>query len=698
MAHIEGRLTYSQKAVLWSFIAKNTPDMIALLSGDGKVLWASSASVNFFKEVLDTFTTKPVFDRIHPDDRSRVLKEFLKVTEQDINVLGPVIFRLLSPEGTWLTVETTAYDLTKNPEINAILAITRDVTSRQEAITELAESEGRYRRLVERSPEPMAVYKNSTIVYANPSALRLIGASSIEHLKQYKVIDLVHPDDRELANKAFEPVDQGNDMHPIEIRLLSLDAQVIHAEVIGIPIIYDGEPGVQLVIRDITDTKQVKAALEYQALHDPLTGLPNRALFVDRVTQALIRNQKTNNRVVVLLADIDRFKIVNDSLSHSVGDQILIGVSQRIRSCFRPSDTVARFGGDEFVILCDEADDLTSLGSLGDRLIKSLDEPIVVNNEPFHISISVGIAESSAHTLIADDIIRNADAAMNRAKDRGRRRYVIMDETSGSEIAGRLQLESALRQGISKGELRAHFQPVVESMTGRAIGVEALVRWQREHGLESPATFIPLAEDSGLIVAIGNWMLAEALKHAKEWEELEDITKPFKVSVNISPRQFLEPGLVETVKDMVEGSKLDPTKTRLVLEVTETTLMADPDEAITILKAFNDMGVSIAIDDFGTGYSSFTYLKRFPVESIKIDRSFIMGLGNDKDDEAIVTAVIQVANTLNLDVIAEGVETDQQLERLKELGCTTIQGFYYSKPIPSDTIEDIIVSDLPLGN
>lgn len=697
MSHIEGRLTHDQKAVLWSFLTRNTTDLIALLSMDGRVLWANRSSVEFFKEILDSFTTKPVFEKVHPDDRNRVLDEFSRIGQERKNVYGPISYRLLSPESTWLTVETTAYDLSDNPEINAILAVTRDVTSRHVALLELAESEGRYRRLVERSPEPMAVYKETSIVYANPAALRLIGATSIDQLRQTQVIDLVHPDDKELANTAFEPVDKGGEMHPIEIRLLSLDAQVIHAEVIGIPIIYDGEPGVQLVIRDITDTKQAKAALEYQSLHDPLTGLPNRALFVDRVSQALIRSQKSKSRIVVLLADIDRFKIINDSLNHSVGDQILVAVSQRIKACFRPSDTVARFGGDEFVVLCDEADDLTALGSLGDRLIKSLDEPIVINNEPFHISISVGIAESTARTLLADDIIRNADAAMNRAKDRGRRRYVIMDESSGFEVAGRLQLESALRQGINKGELRAHFQPVVNSTTGRAIGVEALVRWQREHGLESPVNFIPVAEDSGLIVAIGNWMLAESLRHAKEWESIDTIEKPFKVSVNISPRQFLDSALIDTIKDIVEGSNLDFNKTRLVLEVTESTLMADPEEAVTILKAFKDMGVSIAIDDFGTGYSSFTYLKKFPVESVKIDRSFIMGLGEDKDDEAIVTAVIQVAQTLKLDVVAEGVETLQQLNRLKELGCTTIQGFYYSRPIPSNVIEDVIVADLPLS-
>ncbi len=696
MSHIEGRLTHSQKAVLWGFLTGNTPDLIALLSLDGRVIWASQSSFEFFKDISESFTTQPVFDKIHPEDRNRVVMEFSKIGQETKKVFGPVSFRLLSPESTWLTVETTAYDLTDNPEINAILSVTRDVTSRHVALLELAESEGRYRRLVERSPEPMAVYKESSIVYANPAALRLIGATSLDQLKQTLIIDLVHPDDRELANIAFEPVDKGGEMHPIEIRLLSLDAQVIHVEVIGIPIVYDGEPGVQLVIRDITDTKQAKAALEYQALHDPLTGLPNRALFVDRVSQALLRSQKSKSRIIVLLADIDRFKIINDSLNHSVGDQILVAVAQRIKACFRPSDTVARFGGDEFVILCDEADELTSLGSLGDRLIKSLDEPIVINNEPYHISLSVGIAESTERTLLADDIIRNADAAMNRAKDRGRRRYVIMDETSGFESAGRLQLESALRQGINKGELRAHFQPVVDATTGRAIGVEALVRWQREHGLESPATFIPVAEDSGLIVPIGTWMLAEALRNAKEWESLPDIKKPFKVSVNLSPRQFLDTSLIDTVKDIVEGSNLDFTKTRLVLEVTESTLMADPEEAVTILKAFNDMGVSIAIDDFGTGYSSFTYLKKFPVESVKIDRSFIIGLGQDKDDEAIVTAVIQVANTLKLDVIAEGVETEQQLKRLSELGCSTIQGFYFSRPVPANVVEDVITVTLPI--
>lgn len=675
------------KIALWSSLIDHSPDIITLLDVAGNILWTSPQGYKTFDLEDGNWTLGPIFELIHKDDIKRVKSEFRLLGRGDGAVVGPVTFKIKTRDGIWRTLESTAYNLLKDPIVKGILSISRDVTDRHDALRELSESETRYRRLVERSPEPVAVLRDSYVEYANPACLRLLGAASIDQLSRFAVLQLVHPEDRDLAKAAFAPIQNGGEMGTIELRLISLDAQLIHTEVMGIPIIYDGLPSVQLLIRDVTDQKRAKAALEYQTLHDPLTGLPNRALFMDRVSQALNRSQRVGARIVVMLADIDRFKIVNDSLSHTVGDHILVGVAQRLRACFRPSDTVARFGGDEFVVLCEDTEDLTALGTLGERLVRALDEPIVVNNEPFHISISVGISESNPANGRADDLVRDADTAMNRAKERGRRRFEIFDESTGTEVAGRLQLESALRYGIGHGELRAYFQPVVDASTGIITGVEALIRWQHpENGLTPPALFIPIAEDSGLIVPIGTWIFAEACRQAKEWEPLIPEGRVFKISVNLSTRQFLDPGLLDTVEDILQAANLDSSKIHMVFEVTESILMAEPDEAVAILQAFRNLGVSIAIDDFGTGYSSFSYLKRFPVETLKVDRSFISGLGADSDDEAIVSAVIQLAHALNLQVVAEGVETTDQLLRLRNLGCDLIQGFYFAKPQPADDI------------
>ncbi len=684
-------LDVEKRAALWDALSIHSTDIISLVSTNGKILWTTPSGARFFDLEDANWKMKPIYDLIHDDDIKRVKREFYSMGETMGSIVGPVTFRIKTRDGSWRYMESMACNLLDSPSVEAILSISRDVTDRQVALMELEESESRYRRLVERSPESMAVYRDQHIIYANPAGLRLLGASNVEQLSRYPIVQLVHPEDRELAREAFSPVEQGQEMNSVELRLVSLDAQLIHAEIMGIPIIYDGEPSVQLLVRDVTDHKRAKAALEYQTLHDPLTGLPNRALFMDRVAQALNRTQRIGGHLIVMLADIDRFKIVNDSLSHTVGDHILVGVAQRLRACFRPSDTVARFGGDEFVVLCEDTEDLTSLGTLGERLVSSLEEPIVVNNEPFHISLSVGIAESTGGTLRADDLVRDADTAMNRAKERGRKRYEIFDEKTGTEVAGKLQLESALRHGISHGELRAYYQPVVDARTGVVTGCEALVRWQHpEQGLIPPASFIPIAEDSGLIVQLGTWMFAEACRQAKEWEELIPEGRVFKISVNLSARQFLDMGLLATVKDILSAANLDTNRMHMVFEVTESMLMADPDEAVSILNAFRNLGISIAIDDFGTGYSSFSHLKRFPVESLKIDRSFIIGIGADNDDEAIVSAVVQLAHALNLQVIAEGVETTDQLLKLRQMSCDFIQGYYFAKPAPADELYSMI--------
>jgi len=687
-------LSKEQKLELWEALVENSPEIITLHDLEGRVLYASPSAERLFGPLPDNMPVErlsSIFKFIASEDRPNVKEEFNKLAHGPGTMVGPVSYRMKLPDGTWRYLESIAYNLLNKESVQAILVVTRDITERTETEKQLVQSEWRYRSLVENSPEAIAVTQDGLLKYANSACIRLIGASSIEQIKDLEVIGFVHYEDRQRVEQAVIPANAGQPVLSVPARLTSLRGDEIQTEITAIPVIFDSKPSLQLVIHNVTEQRRAIEALEYQSMHDPLTKLPNRALFMDRVNQALNRAQRFGGRIVVMLADIDRFKIVNDSLSHAVGDKLLVAVAERIKSCFRPSDTVARFGGDEFVILCEDTEELTNLGSLGERLLNSMKEPIVVQGESFHLSLSVGITEADGSFQRADDLLREADSAMNRAKERGRHRFEIFDVETGRNVAERLQIESELRNAISRNELRAFYQPVVNATTGEVTGVEALIRWQHpQKGLMSPAAFIPVAEESGLIVPLGIWILEEAIKQLKEWEPLVANGRVFSMSVNLSARQLLDPQLLDKVKQLITENQLDEKKVKLHFEVTESVLMEERIEVSQIMNDFRSLGIGIVIDDFGTGYSSFTYLKRFPVEVLKIDRSFVIGLGERPDDQAIVEAIVKLARALNIDVVAEGVETELQLYHIRSLGCNLIQGFYFSKPLPAIDVTEFI--------
>jgi diguanylate cyclase (GGDEF)-like protein len=428
-------------------------------------------------------------------------------------------------------------------------------------------------------------------------------------------------------------------------------------------------------------------ALLHQAFHDTLTGLPNRVLFLDRLGQALARRERRPMEVAVLFLDVDRFKWVNDSLGHAAGDQLLVAVAGRLHSVLRPGDTVARFGGDEFVLLCEELGDEREAFAVAQRLNRALADPFHLKGREVGLTASIGIALASTSTHDTPDaLLRDADAAMYRAKERGRDRIELFDEDMRSRALSRLETESALRRAIDQGELRVHYQPVIELATGRVTGLEALVRWQHpERGLMPPSEFIPVAEETGLIVACGAVVLTEACTQVARWNAQQIHRPPLPVSVNLSPHQVLSQGLPELVADALERSGLDPRL--LCLEITETVLIEDAASSRAALDALKELGVTLAVDDFGTGYSSLLYLRRFPVDVLKIDRSFVVGLGTNVEDTAIVAGVIRLAHALGLLAVAEGVETPEQAARLKELGCDLAQGYYWSRPLAPEETE-----------
>ncbi len=428
-------------------------------------------------------------------------------------------------------------------------------------------------------------------------------------------------------------------------------------------------------------------ALLHQAFHDTLTGLPNRALLADRLGQALARRERRCLEAAVLFLDIDRLKWVNDSLGHAAGDQLLVDVARRLESVLRPGDTVARFGGDEFVVLCEELSAAGEAVTVAERLRDALASPFHVRGREIGLTASIGIAlaSTSSHDT-PDALLRDADAAMYRAKERGRDRVELFDDHMRSRAMARLETESTLRRAIEQTELRVHYQPVIELATGRATGLEALVRWEHpERGLVPPSEFITVAEETGLIVGLGAYVLAEACTQVARWNHRRPDGEPLTVSVNLSPHQLRARGLRELVAEALQHTGLDPRL--LCLEITETALVEDADSNRAALDSLKDLGVTLAVDDFGTGYSSLLYLRRFPVDVLKIDRSFVVGLETNAEDTAIVSGVVGLAQALGLQAVAEGVETPEQAACLRQLGCPLAQGYHWSKPLTARQTE-----------
>ena len=429
-------------------------------------------------------------------------------------------------------------------------------------------------------------------------------------------------------------------------------------------------------------------ANRHNALHDPLTGLPNRTLFLDRLARILARRESTTRCAAVMFLDIDNFKLINDSLGHEAGDRLLRAAAPRLAETLRPSDTVARFGGDEFVVLCEEVDDGRDALEVAGRLQESLSRPFVVDGEEHVLTGSIGVALANGRYTTPEEVMRDADAAMYRAKERGRANCELFDDAMRERALGRLRMESALRGAIGREELRAFYQPVVAVADGSVVGVEALMRWQNVAlGPVSPLEFIPIAEDTGLIVALGKWMLEEVCRQAVRWETELEVPAPV-VSVNLSPRQVAHAELVPTVARVLDETGLDPS--RLALEITENVLITEAESPWNTLDSLKRLGVTLMLDDFGTGWSSLSYLKRFPVDVLKIDRTFVDGLGVEAEDSAIVRAVVGMARALELGVIAEGVETARQADQLRELGCERAQGFYYGRPRPAHEITPLL--------
>ncbi len=547
----------------------------------------------------------------------------------------------------------------------------------------------RFRSLVQNSSDVITVVDGSgTVLYQTPSVKQVFGYDA-DKLVGQNLQTILHPDDVEAVTAALSRP-QGLGSERIECRVRHSDGRYRHVETALSDRLDDPRVrGMILNTRDITERKELEDQLAYQAFHDSLTGLANRALFRDRLEHALARMRRQQRPMAVLLLDIDSFKNVNDSLGHAFGDAFLQAVADRLRGLLRPSDTAARLGGDEFAILLEDLRRAGGATVVADRILEALRVPFLVQDKEVVAAASIGITIAESTSRDADDLLRNADVAMYTAKSRGRNRCELFKPSMHKAMLDRLDLEADLRRAVEREEFVLHYQPTVNLTTGCLSGMEALVRWDsHSRGMVPPGVFIPVAEDTGLIVPLGAWVLEQACRQAVIWDQEFDGHGPQTMSVNLSARQLQDDGLVFDVARILSTTGIDPH--RVVLEITESAVMSDAEAMVARLHELKSLGVRLAIDDFGTGYSSMSYLCSFPIDILKIDRSFVHGVRREPQKTGIVRMIVELGRILHLQTIAEGIELNEELEELRALHCDLGQGFWFARPLGVEAASELL--------
>jgi diguanylate cyclase (GGDEF)-like protein/PAS domain S-box-containing protein len=681
-------------------VVENSSEIVAVVDPDGTLRYANPA----WGQVLgydpeEAIGKMNVLDHVHPEDLSHVLGETEETLADGGVVTNKVEFRFKHADGSWRWLESVGTYLLDDPAVGGVVFTSRDVTERKESEERLRRAEERYRTLVEQIPAVTyidPVDDPDTSLYTSPQIEQMLGYTSEEWQNEKLWPKCLHPDDRERVLAADKRFEAGGEPFREEYRLLAKDGSVVWVreeavlvrDEAGDPLYWQG------VLYDLTERKALEERQEHRAFHDPLTDLPNRRLFMDRLWQALGRTRRQHKRVAVLFMDLDGFKVVNDSLGHEVGDLLLTVVAQRLRRCLRPEDTLARFGGDEFTVLIEALDDPAEAVQVAERITDELRRPFIMEGRELHVAASIGISLGDARTRDPDGLLREADTAMYRAKDEGGT-YAVFDPTMYERALERLELENDLRRAIEQDEFVVHYQPIVRlDDGGGGWRIEALVRWDHpERGLLGPDEFVSVAEESGLVVPMGEQVLEQACRRAVEWQRQFPRSTPLVMCVNLSARQLSRVDLVETVERVLRETGMEGGC--LSLDVTETVYVSTLERHTAVLDRLKDMGVEISIDDFGTIYSSLSYLTRLPADALKIDKSFVKGLGGEVEDTVIVQMIIGLAHTLGMEVIAEGVESEEQVRLLKEMGCDFAQGYHFAQPLPPEEIPALLSSYTP---
>ncbi|HUR27995.1 MAG TPA: EAL domain-containing protein [Planctomycetota bacterium] len=600
----------------------------------------------------------------------------------------------LCRDGERTVVELYVVDTVWQNE-GVLLAALRNVTSHALAETALRVSEERYALAARAANDGLWDWDLSADrIYYSPRWKSMLGFEEQEIASRPgEWFERVHPEDIERVRAAMAAHLDGTSAHfESEYRMQHKNGSWRWILCRGLAVRDEQARATRMAgsQSDVTHRKLAEEQLAHRAFYDQLTNLPNRALFIDRLRQALRRASRRKDYLfAVLFLDVDRFKMVNDSLGHMAGDRLLVMIARRLELSLRPGDTVARLGGDEFTVLLDDIRDVSDATRVADRIQRELDMPFNVGGQELFTTASIGIALSATGYERPEDILRDSDTAMYKAKSQGKARHAMFDTGMHERAVVLLQLEADLRRAIERSELRVHYQPIVSLASGRIAGVEALARWQHPgRGLVSPAEFIPMAEETGLILPIGRWVLTEACRQMVLWRDAFGAVQPLEVAVNLSGRQLALPDLVGQIAEVLRETGLEPA--RLRLEITESVVMEHPEVVSRMLGELRELGVKLSIDDFGTGYSSLAYLQRFPADTLKIDRSFVSGVGSKGENSEIARTIVTIGHNLGMRVVAEGVETAEQLAHLRELSCEGAQGYFISKPLCGEDTTQLI--------
>jgi diguanylate cyclase (GGDEF)-like protein/PAS domain S-box-containing protein len=664
---------------------------------DGRIVFLNAAGAEIFGASSPSeLIGRPVLDLVHPDFRPIVAERMRRMLEegQPVPLLAEQFVRL---DGTPVDVEVMAAPLRYRDRL-AVQVMVRDISERRRAELALRESEERYAVAARGSNDGLWDWNLLTnAVYYSPRWKAMLGWGEDEVAATPQAwLDRVLPEDAERLGTDIAAHVSGITLQlENEHRILHKDGAYRWVLCRGVAVRDLAGRAYRMAgsLTDVTERKLTEEQLAHDAFHDALTHLPNRALFVDLLARSLGRaKRRPDYRFAVLFIDLDRFKVVNDSLGHTVGDALLRALTRRLERCVRPGDTVARLGGDEFTILVNDIGDSSDATRVADRIQRELTQPFTLSGHEVFTSASIGIALSATGYDKAEDLLRDADIAMYRAKALGKARHEVFDTAMHARAKALLELETDLRRAVERNELRLHYQPLIALATGRIAGFEAVVRWQHpQRGLIGPAAFIPMAEETGLIIPMGRWVLREACRQLREWVLRYPGAGDLTISVNISGKQFSQASLLDDVREALEASGLEPRQLRL--ELTESVVMENAPSAMTMIDQLRDLDVKVDIDDFGTGYSSLSYLQRFSVDNLKIDRSFVSNIGSDQGENAeIVRTIVTLADHLGIDAVAEGVETPAQLDLLRQLGCTRVQGYLFAAPVDSAEADRLLAA------